>query len=156
MFKKIFGLILSLSIIFSANLALANEKLPIIVNEKPINEFAISENNVELVPIRPVAQALGYTVIYYPEYQNISIEDNIQRAIVHENSTDVIFQGKLKIINLSRREQIDLPVQILSDGRAYVPAEFFSAFFNDVSVQGNKLLIDTRKAYADSNIVKLN
>lgn len=149
-------MIFSLGIMLSVNFAFASENISIIVNDRAINEFAIAENNTIYVPIRPVAENLGYKVIYYPEYQNISIEDSIQRAIVHANSADVIFQGKLKVINLSRREQLNLPVKILADGRAYVPAEFFTAFFNDISQKGNKLLIDTRKAHLDSNIVKLN
>lgn len=135
--------------------ALANPmqtNIPIYVNGQNLNEMAIKQGNTLQVPMRAVANALGYKIIYYPDYENISVEDNIQRAIVHKDSTDVIFQGKLKVINLSRRENLTVPVQIKDNGKAYVEAKFFEAFFNDINLTNDKLNIDTSKVYLDNKI----
>lgn len=139
-----------------SNIASAEARLPIVVNEHSLDDFAIQTETATEVPLRSVAEALGYTVIYYPEYKNISIEDSIQRAILHEGSKIVIFQGKLKIINLSRQESLAIPVRIDDNGKAYVSAKFFEAFFNDVSENNHKLFIDTQRVYLDNTANSIN
>ena len=102
-------------------------------NESQIPRSPYFQGKTVMVPLRSVAEALGYTVSWDEKTQTVSVEMDIQTATLSENSAEAVIHGKLKIIDLSRTETLPATT-VIHDGRTYVPLEFFEFFFNDVSV----------------------
>jgi hypothetical protein len=94
-----------------------------------------------MVPLRKIGEALGYTVGWDAESGAITLDDNyIQKATFYNGTAKVVFEGKLKIIDLSR--EIENAVQtVIHDGYTYVPLEFFQEFFNDTVVDGYAITV---------------
>ena len=93
-----------------------------------------------MVPLRAVAEALGYKVSYNEATGEITVDDYIQSATLKNGSATVTFKGHLQVINMSR--DITLPVRTaIIGGHAYVPADFFTEFFNEVKVENGVVTI---------------
>ena len=102
---------------------------------------AYSEDGVVMVPLRRVSEALGYVVDWNPENGEITVDDDyIQSAVLRHNSKNVIFSGKLKVIDMSRETE-NIRETVIINGCTYVPAAFFREFLNDVTVTGNTVII---------------
>lgn len=94
-----------------------------------------------MVPLRAVAEALGYTVGWDAETGAITVDDDyIQYAVLKNGSALAAFTGRLQVIDMSREVENAAKTVIL-DGRTYVPAEFFTEFFNDVTLTEEGLFI---------------
>lgn len=102
-----------------------------------------------MVPLRAVAEALGYKVSYNEATGEITVDDDyIQSATLKNGSATVTFKGHLQVINMSR--DITLPVRTaIIGGHAYVPADFFTEFFNEVKVENGVVTIAPQMAYID-------
>lgn len=110
------------------------------------------EGEITMVPLRRIGEALGLTVGWDPETGDITIEDSVQKAALHNGSTEVVFTGKLKIINLSREMECTAPVTILGDGYTYVPLSFFEEFFQDVEENDYSVTINTQMCYIQDEV----
>ena len=99
------------------------------------------EGDTMMVPLRKVAEALGYRVGWDSETGAITVEDTyVQKATLFHGTERVVFEGKLQIIDMSR--EIDNSVKtIIHNGYTYVPLEFFDAFFNDTAIEGTTITI---------------
>ena len=107
------------------------------------------EGEVTMVPLRRIAEALGLTVGWDPETGDITVEDPVQKAVLHNGSAEIIFTGKLKVIDLSHESAYAVPVTILGDGCTYVPLSFFEEFFQTVEETAYSVTITTHMYQLD-------
>lgn len=99
------------------------------------------ENGTVMVPLRPIAEALGYTVAVDPENAAVTVDDDyIQMAVLTGGSPEAVFTGHLSVINMSRTVETAVPTAFY-DGEPYVPLEFFREFLNDTAVEGTLLTV---------------
>lgn len=107
------------------------------------------EGEITMVPLRRIAEALGLTVGWDLETGDITIEDSVQKATLHNGSAQVVFTGKLKVIDLSHESEYAVPVTILGDGYTYVPLSFFEEFFQEVEENDWSVTITTHMYQLD-------
>lgn len=110
----------------------------VIVNEKTLDidssEAPFKEGDVLMIPVRETAEALGYKVSIDEASGTVVIDDDyIQKATLTNGSDTAVFEGHLKVIDMSREVTLSVPMKVIS-GCAYVPSDFFIEFFNDVTV----------------------
>ena len=124
------------------------------VSDKAIDLSAIptvpyKEGSDVMVPLRAVSEGLGYTVGWDESTGEITVEDAyIQKAYLHNGSAEVKFDGKLKIIDMSRTVTNSKETVII-DGYTYVPCYLFTEFLNDVIIEGTEISISPSKVYID-------
>lgn len=105
------------------------------------------EGDTLMVPLRKIAEALGYQVGWDAKSGAITVEDRyVQKATLFNGRDMVVFEGKLQIINMSREVQNAVKTTI-HDGYTYVPLAFFDEFFNDTAVEGTTITVQVSKAY---------
>lgn len=161
--KKILSIILAAATILALNIpAFATdntqeEAYTIIVSGQTIDlsDLPISpykEGNTVMVPLRKIGEALGYKVDWDPETNAITMDDEyIQKATLFDGTTTVIFEGRLKVINMSREIENAVPTAVY-DGYTYVPLDFFKEFFNDTIIEGISISIAPSKSELHTNI----
>lgn len=99
------------------------------------------ENEVLMVPLAKICQALGYQVSWDPETGNITVDDGyIQKAVLHHGTAEAYFTGHLKVIDLSREVDNAAPTNVI-DGCTFVPLSFFREFLNDAALEGTTISI---------------
>ena len=118
----------------------------VIVGEQTIDlsdlpRVPYKEGNTIMVPLRKIAEALGYQVGWDSETGAITVEDTyVQKATLLDGTEKVVFEGKLQIIDMSR--EIDNSVKtIIHNGYTYVPVEFFKEFLNDTTIEGTIITV---------------
>lgn len=118
----------------------------VIVGEQTIDlsdlpRVPYKEGNTIMVPLRKIAEALGYQVGWDSETGAITVEDTyVQKATLLDGTEKVVFEGKLQIIDMSR--EIDNSVKtIIHNGYTYVPVEFFKEFLNDTTIAGTIITV---------------
>lgn len=118
----------------------------IVVGEQPLDLSGLpcapyKDGGTVMVPLRRISEALGYQAGWDPKTGAITIEDEyIQKATLHDGTATVVFEGKLKIINMSR--EIENAVKtVIHNGSTYVPLEFFQEFLNDTAIEGTTITI---------------
>lgn len=104
--------------------------------------FVYKEGEVVMVPLRKIGEALGYTVEWISETGDILIEDSVQKATLHNGMEKVEFEGKLKIIDLSREVELSTSA-VIHEGYTCIPLEFFNEFFNETSVNGDNISVSS-------------
>ncbi|MDU5281227.1 MAG: copper amine oxidase N-terminal domain-containing protein [Dialister sp.] len=104
----------------------------------------IKERGVVLVPVRRVAESLGYTVSWNEETQTVRIEDSIQQIDLIPGERIGVFQGKLENISLTRREEMQEAPRLVGD-YLYVPVTLFRRFFNDIKISNDRISITVQK-----------
>lgn len=153
--KKFISALLSVCCLFALTLpALADEAPP---NEKPYTiqiglektEPDLSalpcrpyyEDGVLMVPLRLIAEGLGYRVGWDAETGAITVDDDyIQKATLYNGTAEVVFESHLKAIDMSRTIDNAVPT-VIHDGYTYVPLAFFTEFLNDVSEEDGTILV---------------
>lgn len=104
------------------------------------------DGNSLMVPLRKISEALGYKVDWNAQTGAITIEDEyIQKATLYNGTENVIFEGKLKVINMSREIENEAKTAV-HNGVAYVPLAFFKEFFNDTSINETVISISPSMA----------
>lgn len=87
-----------------------------------------------MIPVCELAEALGYKVSFDADNGTVVIDDDyIQKATLTSGSDTAVFEGHLKIIDMSREVTLSKPMKICGDC-PYVPSDFFEEFFNDVII----------------------
>lgn len=118
----------------------------ILVGEQPLDLRDLpyapyKEGSTVMVPLRKIAEALGYQVSWDSDTGAITVEDTyVQKATLFDGTEKVVFEGKLQIINMSREVENAVKT-VIHDGCAYVPLEFFQEFFNDTTVEGTTVTV---------------
>lgn len=99
------------------------------------------EGDALMVPLRRIAEALGYQVGWDGKTGAITVDDDyIQKATLYNGTTEVVFESHLKVIDMSRTIDNAVPTAI-HDGCTYVPLDFFTEFFNDVSEKNGVIFV---------------
>ena len=99
-----------------------------------------------MVPLRLIGEALGYTVNWDPESGAITVDDDyIQKATLFDGTAAVSFEGHLQVIDMTHSRENDAPTACY-EGCTYVPLTFFETFFNDVSLQGDRISVSPSMA----------
>lgn len=112
----------------------------------PLTAAVYEKNGVLMVPLRPVAEQLGYTVDWDDENQCAFIETNTVYMHLYPGVDMYERIGSLKTINLNHIYQYGIGPENI-DGMLYVPANLFEAFFNDVFIEDRSLIIAPQEAY---------
>lgn len=112
---------------------------------------AHSRDGVVMVPLRRTAEALGYTVTWDGEMNRTKLDMSIAYMFFSPGMKDYERMGKLRHININHIYEFGAPPELI-EGVLYVPAEVFTAFFNDVSVEGNEVSILPQVAYPQADI----
>lgn len=87
-----------------------------------------------MIPVCEAAEALGYKVSFDADSGTVVVDDDyIQKATLTSVSDTAVFEGHLKIIDMSREVTLSKPMKICGSC-PYVPSEFFEEFFNDVII----------------------
>ena len=99
------------------------------------------EGDVRMVPLRLIAEALGYRVGWDAQTGAITVDDDyIQKATLYSGTAEVVFDSHLKAIDMSRTTVLPAAA-VVFDGRTYVPLTFFTEFLNDVSEENGVILV---------------
>lgn len=92
------------------------------------------EGDTLMIPVCEVAKALGYKVSFDADNRTVVIDDDyIQKSTLTSGSDTAVFEGHLKIIDMSREVTLSKPMKICGNC-PYVSSEFFEEFFNDVII----------------------
>jgi len=119
-----------------------------------ITEKPYYEGNTLMVPLRKIGEALGYKVGWDEKSGAITIEDSsIQKATLYDGTKDVVFDGKLSAIDMSRKVENTVCTTV-NDGCTFVPLDFFKEFLNDTSVKGMTVTVAPSTTSIDSIATK--
>ncbi len=83
-----------------------------------------------MVPLRPIAEALGYSVAWCAETGEVTVEDAYTQksSAAAGNENDCFLKEKLTIINLSRQMEAAEEI-VIDEGHTFCSAGFFEEFF---------------------------
>lgn len=105
-----------------------------------------NKEGVVMVPLRRTAESLGYTVTWDEAAQRTRVDMSIAYMDFAPAMKDYERIGKLKHININYLYDFGAPPELI-EGVLYVPADVFTAFYNDVSVEGNAVSILPQVSY---------
>ena len=114
--------------------------------QTPLTAAVYEKNGVLMVPLRPVAEQLGYTVAWDDEDQCAYIEMNTVYMHLYPRVDMYERIGSLKTVNLNHIYQYGIGPENV-EGMLYVPAKLFEAFFNDVFIEEGSLVIAPQEVY---------
>ncbi len=107
------------------------------------------EGETLMVPLCKVAETLGYSAEWDSTSKTAVIDDGyIQKATLTADSTTAVFEGKLKMLNMSREAELTVK-PVVVEGVLYVPADFFTEFLNDVEYGEGIVTIAPSMNYTD-------
>ena len=99
-----------------------------------------------MVPLRKISEALGYKVTWDSDSGKITVDDDyIQKASLSEGTSEAVFEGRLKVINMSRTVENSAKT-VIHGGYTYVPLDFFKEFMNDTEVDGKTINVSPSMA----------
>ena len=107
---------------------------------------AYEKNGVIMVPLRLVAERLGYAVTWDGKEQTACVEMGVAYMNLYPGIDMYERMGTLKTINLNHIYQYGAGPENVN-GVLYVPAAMFGAFFNDVFIEANGLSISPQVVY---------
>ena len=94
-----------------------------------------------MVPLRLIAEALGYSVGWDTETREISVDDNyIQACTLKNGSAAAAFKGRLEYVDLSREFTMSRAAVII-DGTTYVSVDLFGELLCDTTVADGTLTV---------------
>lgn len=107
---------------------------------------AHNKDGVVMVPLRRTAEALGYTVAWDQNTKQTKVDMSIAYMYFAPKMKDYERIGKLRNININHMYEFGASPELI-EGVLYVPAEVFTAFYNDVSIAGNEVSILPQVSY---------
>ena len=120
------------------------------VDGKIITGRVYQDGQVYMVPLRAVAEGLGYDVSWDGERSTATADMSIASMSATVGSTTYARKGKLKVIDLTMDFMYAAAARIV-DGRIYVPAEFFRELCNETSLQHGIFDITPQRAYLEAD-----
>lgn len=92
-----------------------------------------------MVPALETAEALGYINEYDASLGRLIIDDDyIQKAALFKGSNEAFFDGRLKVIDMTRENILNGKTEE-RDSTIYVSSDLFEEFFNTVTVSGSSI-----------------
>lgn len=132
--------------VFAEEMQPASCGFTMVVNGNTVNpdipaHSPYKDGDTVMIPLRAVGEALGYTVSWDADTEEITVDDcYIQKAVLKEGTNTAEFIGRLKIINMSRKTENSAKT-VIYDGCTFVPADFFKEFMNDVVTDGTTISV---------------
>lgn len=104
----------------------------VFVNQKELgfdsSEAPFIEGNTLMIPVYKTAEALGYKVSFDETSETVTINDDyIQKATLTNGSDTAVFEGHLKVIDMSREITLAVPMNIKQD-TIRVTQQFYPTF----------------------------
>ena len=92
---------------------------------------------------------MGYNVTWDYDTQTVTVDDDyIQKATLKNRSCEAVFEGHLKVINMSRTIE-NARETVVRDGYTYVPLEFFREFLNETIVENGVISVSPQMCELD-------
>lgn len=148
--KRLIYLLLAITIMMALPFTKAEARSPEKNIKIWIDDFYIMsdvhpfvENNRTFVPIRFIAEELGYNVDWHPDTREVTIESEGSKAILEIGSDELAIDGEIS--------RLDSPAQIKED-RTFVPFRLVAELFgeeveydeaNKVAIIGEDYEVDT-------------
>ena len=120
------------------------------VDGKIITGRVYQDGQVYMVPLRAVAERLGYDVSWDEERSTATADMSIASMSATVGSTTYARKGKLTVIDLTMDFMYAAAARIV-DGSIYVPAEFFRELCNETSLQHGIFNIAPQRAYLEAD-----
>lgn len=108
------------------------DDLAVTINDKPIQlaeKKLMDQNGILMVPLRSVAEGLGFEVVWKDADQSILLDNGTVKTTLYIGS-DSYFKASSQAIGLTQNFNLGA-APILIDGRTYVPAALFNLLFSD-------------------------
>ena len=138
--KKMISAAISLMLILSSGASYsAADKYDYTVNGSEISAQPYYSGDVLMVPALETAEALGYINEYDASLGRLIIDDDyIQKAVLFKGSDEAFFDGRLKVIDMTRENSLNGKTEE-RDSTIYVSSDLFEEFFNTVTVNGSSI-----------------
>ena len=160
MMKKIMALIITMvlmtgeiNMLFENTYVAAEEEsgFEVVVNGEKMecDKSSFYSGKVLMVPLRKISETLGYKVEWDEKTGAVTVDDEyIQKATLYDKCKDIAFEGRLKVIDMSRVIESSADT-IIINGCTFVPLEFFGEFFNDTQINGRSVYISPQMVELD-------
>lgn len=164
-FKKVIGAIAAGSVLMtSAANVFADE--PMLVTAAPTAAYTVEINGEALnlggasvyktndkfmIPVRAVAEKLGFTVTWDEEKQGVKLDNGEVNTVLYIGE-DTYYMASSVAIGMSAPTPLGAAPE-LKDSTTYVPADMFNVLYcnpDTVKADGNKIVIDTKADGDDS------
>ena len=140
--KKILSALIALDLSLASLPALAEAEAAEAVEETKSFSLPVNGNELTLddLPAEPYVE--GETVM-------VTVDDDyIQKATLKNRSCEAVFEGHLKVINMSRTIE-NARETVVRDGYTYVPLEFFREFLNETIVENGVISVSPQMCELD-------
>ena len=132
--KKTLSALIALVLSLASLPALAEAEAAEAVEETKSFSLLVNGNELALddLPAEPYIE--GETVM-------VTVDDDyIQKATLKNRSCEAVFEGHLKVINMSRTIENEWET-VVRDGYTYVPLAFFREFLNETIVENGVISV---------------
>lgn len=144
-FKKIITLGAAFAMTLGMNVFADSNK--IIVNGKNVEGSAYTENEINYLPLRSIAEALGFEVEWNGEFKSISLS-NMPQYVTMTINVDGYTIAKTAPMPLGA-------APVIKDNVTYVPTELFTDLLDyNVENDGESIIITDNTAAEHSTVVK--
>lgn len=144
-FKKIITLGAAFAMTLGMNVFADSNK--IIVNGKNVEGSAYTENEINYLPLRSIAEALGFEVEWNGEFKSISLS-NMPQYVTMTINVDGYTIAKTAPMPLGA-------APVIKDNVTYVPTELFTDLLDyNVENDGESIIITDNTADEHSTVVK--
>lgn len=141
--KKILSALIALALSLAPALsALAEAEAAEAVEETKSFSLLVNGNELALddLPAEPYIE--GETVM-------VTVDDDyIHKATLKNRSCEAVFEGHLKVINMSRTIE-NARETVVRDGYTYVPLEFFREFLNETIMENGVISVSPQMCELD-------
>ena len=140
--KKTLSALIALVLSLASLPALAEAEAAEAVEETKSFSLLVNGNELALddLPAEPYIE--GETVM-------VTVDDDyIQKATLKNRSCEAVFEGHLKVINMSRTIE-NARETVVRDGYTYVPLEFFREFLNETIVESGVISVSPQMCELD-------
>lgn len=140
--KKTLSALIALALSLASLPALAEAEAAEAVEETKSFSLLVNGNELALddLPAEPYIE--GETVM-------VTVDDDyIQKATLKNRSCEAVFEGHLKVINMSRTIE-NARETVVRDGYTYVPLEFFREFLNETIVENGVISVSPQMCELD-------
>lgn len=137
--KKMISAVISLTLALSFGASYsAADKYDYTVNGSEISAQPYYSGDVLMVPALETTEALGYINEYDTSLGKLIIDDYIQKAVLFKGSDEAFFDGRLKVIDMTRENILNGKTEE-RNSTIYVSSDLFEEFFNTVTVSGSSI-----------------
>lgn len=139
--KKTLSALIALALSLASLPALAEAEAEAVEETKSFS-LLVNGNELALDDLLAEPYVEGETVM-------VTVDDDyIQKATLKNRSCEAVFEGHLKVINMSRTIE-NARETVVRDGYTYVPLEFFREFLNETIVESGVISVSPQMCELD-------